>query len=103
MQLEPRRVCPDSLIVDERRLGRASDRIDLKAAPRRPQTRAEANRGDMALPDASERHDEAQATVRHAGLIGVKHGAWVEQRGRLECIFLGERGGEEMLPRLVER
>ena len=57
----------------------------------------------MAFADGTKAEDEAQAAFRRAGLIGMRDDARIEQRRRLERIFVQKIGADELPLDLRER
>jgi len=56
----------------------------------------------MALADPAQREDEADRAGLEPGLIPMADDAGVEQRRRLERIFLAEDAADQQLPILAE-
>ena len=57
----------------------------------------------MAFADGTKTEDEAQAALRRPGLIGMRHDTRIEQRRRLERLFVEKIGAHELPLHLRER
>src|SRR5690242_8399376 len=88
--------------LDLGRLGIAAGRLNAHAERAVPNPGAEGDGGDMALADPAQREDEADRAGLEAGLIPMADDAGVEQRRRLERIFLAEDAADQQLLILAE-
>ena len=75
----------------------ASRRIDGEAAVGSDGAGPKRQRRHMSFADGAQTENEAQAALRRARLVGMRHDARVEQRRRFERIFV-EKIGADQLP-----
>jgi hypothetical protein len=65
--------------------------------------RAELDRGDVTLADRSQAHHDPRVAGREVRLIRGKHDRRVSERSRLDRVFVGEVGADQLAPIACQR